>query len=572
MARLPPELRYAGVHIAAEELGYDRALTEDEIVGILERLSAYDCMGIVGRLSAAISATPRSWNPRFQRRLVDWLAGFDKELQGRLQKAVGRGVVAVFEQQLIHLARLIILHASPRAPDGFNSGGQREFLSCLFSVPDLFQDDDVDLRDPDQKLSWALRHCGLSHEERLTLWSTYFEVMCRIWPSLPDDDMPDADAAFERYTGLSIEKFLTCGFAFAAAFGASTDNVPPRDYVDPADYFSSTKLQAGDWRPFLDVCSASLKELRESLREEDAKWGRTTFGALAFEKKPLLQGPGDSYYLVNFGSLDRRVTHGILHLLAERSVEDGHDREHFTSPFGAAFQQWAEACVKRTLPHFDPPPSLFADEPYGTPREPKRTSDVVLRYPRALVVAEVVAGPLQARTVTRGDLEAFDRDIAKLVEKKARQLDKRIRDILDGRTEEIGLTADDISGIWPVIITATRFPHRPEIGSAIRARLKRKGLLQGRQMRPLAIISAEELAAAEGAMEAGASLLELLSGWKRTAATGDHSFKNFLIDREPGKGQPPAEHHKKMFGEACAVINTRVFGKPSLEDIAHAGG
>jgi hypothetical protein len=178
------------------------------------------------------------------------------------------------------------------------------------------------------------------------------------------------------------------------------------------------------------------------------------------------------------------------------------------------------------------------------------------------VVAEVVAGPLQARTVTRGHLDAFDRDVTKLIEKKADQLTKRIADILNGETTEIGLDATGVRTIWPVIITATPFPHRPEIGRVVRARLKKKNLLRERRMRPISIISAEELAAAEGAMETGTSLLELLRGWKSTAATGDHTFKNFLIDREPDQRRAPASHHQQTYEEASNEMVARVLREP----------
>lgn len=566
VARLPPELLYSGIYVTADVLGYDRSLDEAEVASILGNLSAYDCMGMVGRLSAAIYVQRGSFQRDFQLRLVDWLTGFDPDLRGRLRAAVVRDrAVAVFEQQLVHLARLVAAHASPRASDEFGNGSlQRDFLSCLFSVPDLLEQPEVDLRDHDQRLSWALRHCGIGQrEDRLTLWSAYYEVFRKIWPTLEQPGVPDADAAFERYTGMSIQDFMTVGFAFAAGLGATNNRIGTHEYVQPADYFSTTELDEAVWGEFLKTSATSLGDFRDRLRSEDERWGKARFGSLEIEKTPLLLGPDGRCYLISMGALERRVTHGILHLLAEGSMEEGHDREHFTSPFGAAFQHWAEACVTRSLKAAKKPPTLFADVPYGPKRAPRRTSDIVLRYPKQLVVTEVVAGPLQARTVTRGDLEAFDRDVTKLIEKKATQLTNRIADILSGETAGIGLDAEGVGWIWPVIITATPFPHRPEIGQVIRNRLKKRGLLTDPRVKVLSIISAEELAAAEGAMETGTSLLELLQGWKRSPASGDHSFKNFLIDREPDRRRPPARHHKQTYEEASNLMVARVLrGSP----------
>jgi hypothetical protein len=174
----------------------------------------------------------------------------------------------------------------------------------------------------------------------------------------------------------------------------------------------------------------------------------------------------------------------------------------------------------------------------------------VLRYSRRIVAVEIVSGPMQARTLTHGDLVAFEADLIKLIDKKAKQLTKRIAEILAGDVVEIGLDAIDVETVWPVIITATSFPMRPEIGRAIRARLKGKGFLQGGKFRTVSIITAEELAACEGAMAEGISFVRLLAEWKQHARTGDHAFKNFLVFRERDQRRPPAEHHRDTYTEA----------------------
>ena len=563
MAQLPPDLRHAGIYVTPRQLGYDRSLTEAEVLERLGRLSVYDCMGMVGRLSAAIHVDPQWMKPASQLRLVDWLAKQrDPDLHMRLQRVVRRGLVAVCEQQLVHLARLAIVHADPRPPEGFDSARAQAFLDCLFrGIPDLLQASDVDLRDPRQRLSWTLRQCGISQShERLPLWSTYFEVFRRIWPELSEPHVPDADEAFARYAGLSIEQFMTTGFVLAAGYGGETvGSGSPSPSIRPDEFLSSPFLEDGSWQAFLRVAAAPLDNLRERILDEEQRWGATTYGALAFEKTPLLRGPNDECYLIDAAALDRRSTYGILHLLAEGSASEGRDREHFTAPFGAAFQAWVEACLRRGLSHASEPPLMIVDEDYGTKRLPRRTPDVVLRYPRALVLIEVVAGPLQAQTVTRGDLDAFDRDFKKLVWKKADQLSRRGTEILNGDALRIGLDPEGIGAVRPVIVTATPFPHRPEIGREVRRRLKQEGVFKDRRFRPIAIISAEELAAAEGAMEEGSSFLDLLRGWKSTAAVGDHSFKNFLIDREADKRRKPGQYHIEMFDEACDAMIGHAF-------------
>ncbi len=304
---------------------------------------------------------------------------------------------------------------------------------------------------------------------------------------LAEDGLPDADAAFERFTGLSIRKFMAVGMAFSFGFAAAHEAPVGRAWLDIDSYFSQTKLTANDIQAFLKVSGTTLDQLRDNLAWEEGEFGTTTFGALAYERTPLLVGPDGRVYVISLESLERRVTEGILHILAEGAEEEGGKREDYTSPFGNVFQQWAAACFERANAGFKNSPRLFVDVSYGPKRQRKDTPDVVLRYPRTMVAAETVSGPMQVRTLTHGDLSAFEADLIKLIDKKAEQLTKRIAEILAGEAAEIGLDADEVGMVWPVIITATSFPMRPEIGPVIRARLKHKNFLQDRKIRPVSI-------------------------------------------------------------------------------------
>lgn len=568
MALLPPELEHAGVYATSNEFGLQGQRTEKELAKILSGLSAYDCMGMIGRLSAWYYSTPRAPLPEAQAAVAQWLAGWEPEWRKRVNSALQRGAIVVFPQQLAHLARLVARHADPRPPEEFgDQQAQSDFLTCLFGVADLFFDADVDLRDRDDRLSWALRHTGVGQRrESLTLWSTYYEVFCRVWPALAEDGLPDVDAAFERFTHLSIRKFMAVGMAFTFSFAAAHEGPVGRAWLDVDSYFSQTKLPAEDVQTFLDVSGTTLDQLRDNLVWEEENFGRTTFGALAYDRTPLLLGPQGRVYLISLESLERRVTEGILHILAEGAEGEGGKREQYTSPFGKAFQDWTAAAFERVTASFENPPKLFVDASYGPKRGRKSTPDVVLRYPRKIVAVEIVSGAMQARTLTHGDLSAFEADLRKLIDKKAEQLTKRIAEILTGDAAGIGLDADDVRTVWPVIITATTFPMRPEIGPVIRARLKKKGFLQGRKIRPVSIITAEELAASEGSMADGTPFVELLAEWKQNARTGDHPFKNFLIFRERDQRRPPAQHHRDVYAEASRDLIGLVLDRDAAAD------
>ena len=208
-------------------------------------------------------------------------------------------------------------------------------------------------------------------------------------------------------------------------------------------------------------------------------------------------------------------------------------------------------------------PQFFNDVRYGTKKKPRDTPDVVMRYERQLVAVEVVAGVLRVRTWTHGDVDSFAADLEKLVYKKAQQLSRRIADMKDGECKKVGLDLEGVQTVWPVIVTATPFPIRPEIMQRIRRELKRRGLLRGSRgirVGPISILSAEELAGAEAhCATTGDSFLKLLTSWKSHRRTGDYYLSNFIFDG--GAVDRAAKHHEEMFAEATRSMFKQIFGK-----------
>jgi hypothetical protein len=533
---------------------------ESEVLDALSRISVYDCVWIVGQLSAYLVLTDGPSSQATQQKLIDYVAADAPDLRRRLHACLRRGQVAIFEQQLYHLNRLALLHADLRPADAFAEGRlASDFLLALFGVTDQFDNDLGSGPIKENILRFELRQTAMGHvEDRMTQWSFYYEMFDRIWPNL--GKAPDADDAFHRYTQLTINEYLALGFAFSAGFQQDRSGWPLAQF-DPKRWFESLTLDESKWRSFLARSGISAESLRDQLLVEREELGATTSLSLAIEKKPILEGPDGKLYVVNFAALERRATHGIFHTLAEEAELEGLDRETFSSPFGAAFQGWAEGSVNRMEGNGEEP-AIFADVRYGPKKERRDTPDVVLRYERQIVAMEVVAGALQIKTSTHGDLTTFEQDLEKIVYKKARQLTKRIADIRDGVTAEVGLTAEGVTRYWPVIVTAAPFPIRSEIMKKIRQGLKDRDLLQGRDTGPISIISAEDLAGLEAHIAAGEdSILQVISGWKSHRRTGDFPLKNYLWQRQgPVK---PAVHHVQMFDAATNEMLKFLFGGDS---------
>jgi hypothetical protein len=564
-------LKHVGAYFTYTELtqalGRPQTMTEEALVTRLRRLSAADCMLSLGFIASTMYTAPEPYfRPDVQRELIGHVVGTDSDVGQVLLEAIGqdRPTTIFCEQQVVHLARLVALHADDRGPDDF---GDRvlydDWATCIFGVTDLL-DLNLVIEDPRDRLSWELRQCGLNHhDDRLPTVGLHHEIYRVILP----EELPGAaekiEEAFRAYTGISLADFFVVGTAAEARFMNS-----PGAILDPADYFESTLISLEVWRPFFETLGRGLAGLRAELEAEDERYGATTYGSVAIERFPLFEGEPGKYCLISPWALARRVTEGIFHLLAEAAEREKLDRSTYTGEFGIPFQHSVERTLRRGNAATSTSVPVAADVLYGSSRSSmRRSSDVILGFDRFPMFVEVVSGPIRVGTFTRGNLDDFEADVNRLIISKAGQLDKSIHDFLDGKLILDEIDPATASRIWPVIVTSHAFPVRDEIDTAISERLAVAGYLQDERIAPLAVISAEELFFCEGFMERGETLLGLISGWKNDPQSAPHSFKNFLIEHGDGRA-PGGEHFERRFAEAAGERAKRIFGKEeSVDDI-----
>lgn len=570
-------LKHIGAYLTYTELtqslGRPHTMTEEALIARLRQLSAADCMASLGFIAAKMYTASEPYFRRdVQRELIDHVVGMDSDVGQALLEAIeqDRPTTIFCEQQIVHLARLVALHADSRGPDEFvDRALYEEWVTCIFGVTDLL-DLGLVIEDPRDRLSWELRQCGLNHhDDRLPTVGLHHEVYRVLLPEKYPEAAKRVEDAFRAYTGISIADFFVLGTAAEARFMNN-----PGAILDPAEYFNSTLITTEVWRPFLEAIGTDLAGLRTELEAEAERYGATTYGSVAIERFPLFEGEPGKYCLISPWALARRVTEGVFHLLAEAANHEGLDRSAYTSEFGIPFQHSVEGTLRRGNSATGAPVPVAADVEYGSSRSSmRRSSDVILGFDRFPMFIEVVSGPIRVGTFTRGDLGDFEGDVQRLVIGKAGQLDRSIHDFLDGKLTLDGIDPATASRIWPVIVTSHAFPLRDQIDIAITERLASAGHLQDDRIAPLAVISAEELFFCEGFMERGETLLGLISGWKHDPESAPQSFKNYLI--EHGEGQAPGgDHFERRFAEATAERAKRIFGKDESVDeiLAHLRG
>ena len=562
---------HVGTYISYSDLtDGTRRMDEAGVVERLKLLSVQDCLAALAHIGTRLF-TGRSSRSTVERRLIQERVG--GELGARILAMLDQRErsTAFCEQQLVHLARLAVLHADRRPHDDFSGGAlYAEWITCLFGVTDLL-DAHLEIESRDQRIGWEIRQHQLNqHDDSVPTIALHHELYRVLWPQLADRPAIEAEAAFRRHTGISIGDYFAIGGTVLAQLvnrGREEDSFPG---VCPETFYSEVSIDKAEWRPFFELNARSVDDLGAALEAEEAAYGPTTYGSLTFERTPLAHLGVDGYVPLSMYAFQRRITEGVIHILAEAAEQEGRSRRYYASVFGGVFQQSVEETFRRGMAIASADVQITADVEYGDRRNRRRSSDVILGYERDPLFVEVVSGPLRAATSTRGDLSTLDGDLDRLVVGKAKQLDTSITDFFDGQLEVRGVDPTLVRRAWPVIVTSHSLPRTPTLLEEIEERIRQAGWLCDERVASLTIISAEELFFCEGFMERGSSFIGLLRGWKSgPAALGP--FQNYLVELGGGKA-PGSTHFERRFAEANADYMTRLLGKAVTGDdvLAHA--
>ena len=567
-ARHPAE-RYVRTFLTWEEIGGE-PFTEQRVVDLLATMSVYDCLQALGRLSCMVQANP-VFRLATQQRVMQRL-GWPAEVRDAVEKLMGaEGELRplFFPQQIVQLARLAVRHADPRPPDDFAEGAlANDFVRCVLGVNDTLEEPGLDPDDPTTTVPWIVRQAAINgrHSSPL-LWTRYFDVLVRIWDEVATPEAFDAAAAFRRYTQLSMSEWLAVGFGVYTRFlhygkGTSEDFA-----LQPEQWFARSRLQEEQWRPWLAHNAASVDELRDALREEEHRYGPTQYRCQTFESRPLLWMPDGSVVPIALDSLERRATEGMFYELADGAQAEGRQREHFTSPFGAVFEEFVCRAWERILPAVGVT-RVHRARPYEALRDGRRatvdSTDAILDAGSSVVFCEVVARRPRVATLTRGTWESFQQDLETGVLKKTRQLDLNIADYRRGALELDGLRFEGGQSIWPMLVMVEGFPTMPPVPGVIAAAITERGLLAN--LPPLAILSAEDLGHLEALVEAGFSVAEVLRLWKGDPEMAVIPFQNFVdsTDDPRRRDAQQARFYTTAWNELTDSMLKELFGQDSM--------
>lgn len=180
---------------------------------------------------------------------------------------------------------------------------------------------------------------------------------------------------------------------------------------------------------------------------------------------------------------------------------------------------------------------IHGDTAYRIKKQEYRSADIVVNYGDRLVMIEVtLMRPRLEQTQIRGLQEAFETDVEHIVVDNARQLDRNLRAMMDGRYVLRGIDPKLVRRIFPVIVTLGHMPEGDLTWEVYEQALKRRHLLQSTILRKdvarLQLLTAEDIEILRDLIHEGTALADLLER-KSVEPFLNIPFKNFLLSVMP---------------------------------------
>jgi len=391
----------------------------------------------------------------------------------------------------------------------------------------------------------------------------------RLWHDLPgqlagEPGAVDVEGVFEQITGVTLDDLLLVGIP--ATVVAERGQVRfERGY-----FYNDFPLPKAKIDAVFELLATDKATMRTLVRQESRASG-FDWSYTAFRRFPMLHADNGDIILLSPVFLQERLTGGAAYwTLHDHFLDQGTALvDRFRSFHGRIVECYARESVERMVPELPGGARrVWYEEDMQQAWSPKRSKvsvcDIAIDYGWAWVCIEVVSGRLTQKSLVGGTAADFDQDVAKLVEKKIKQLDATIRHLDRDEEKLTGRPRAQGRRIYPVILVAHGFPVNPITMTEIHERTAREGLLQGAHVGRLEIIDLDELEQIEALHESGGPSLATLLADKQTANLYRAALNQYLyferrvpLTRPDRQGRLGREVLDKLAARYKASANAR---------------
>jgi hypothetical protein len=439
----------------------------------------------------------------------------------RYERALERypGAIVMSQQQIFIAQRLLVDHARDASVDSIEiTNAEAVSLSTLLvhsldlidaSHPRLLQGE-VGIM---ELIAYIVQ--AAAYDSRRALVNEYgrsYDVFFTRARELIDERVPLDQWALED-VGLSLEEQLSGGFGYHAMStlpDSKTGRVPAQ--IQPTVLVDSAIASIED--RVVSAISAPRAWFRERFARGDQSVRDVVWEIAPFSRRPFIQLESGNLALTSPTALVEWLTFGMYDRLRESAKERRTLTKKFDtlSLFGATYGDLTEDYCLAVCKSVHPQGRVYGDQPYGKGGG-KRTPDIAIISGSDLILIEVRSGYLSPWLRTSGDRREFEDQLDKLVFKKLAQLGRAIADLKSGVAVVGDVDIEDVTRIWPVLITASMLLSEP-LWQVIEASLPAP--LQEPDVQPLVVGDIEDLELMMGLVEKGHDLIEILAARAET--------------------------------------------------------
>ncbi len=482
--------------------------------------------------------------------------------------------VVFFPQQVLFTMKLAILHA----PDRDDPRGDAEFrdpvVELLLMASDFLEriefSDDPGMAEQTLVASMVRNYLLNMNEQvrylipRASLFylTLPFEAELR-----HDPDFLDLPATFLAATGFNLTDYLAFGFVIFAWWSSQSylrgtyDGI--HDGINPDTFFAESTMNPAHAERLLRSFTYDYEAAKTAIAARPGNPAHHSYDFRPFLERPLYQAHDKLIVPFHLGYLEARFTNGMFWTISDYLA--GAAREQFRRFFGKIFETYVHRTFARAIPDTAPlVRRVFRDFTYPTPKGERKTSDVVLLYPKTAIFLDTTATRIRFEaTAVSENITAFDKDIEQIILSNARQLTDRIRDFRAGYYKFGGVSHKEIVRIFPVIVTIHSIPESTPIWDRIRRMLADRRLLTDERVEPLQLIDVEEIEVLEALLAQGVSFLDILEARAADPERRNIGLKNFLIAKYSREGN---EFLHKELDKIGAHAKGLFFGRGSPQE------
>lgn len=541
----PAPIDAMSVFLTAKEV-LQRPITAEDVMKALRSNTTADLLFTAAYWLAPLEANGTSDNDLQLRAASMFFQDTpDAPVLTRVRNLIGNGYRLLAPQVLMAVMKAALL-VSPRGPLSEEIRGFAPLVTAMLGMAQTLgagTDDGPKWGGFPERLSLELvrnQYFNVDHNVG-SLLARYQ----RLWHEIPAGLAKERGAinfvdTFKQVTGVRLDDlWLTA----TPLVGAATEG----RIRFLADYLAQIPLPPATREGALRLLAIDVDEMR-ALVDAETKASGFDWAYTSFRHYPLVRLEDGSLLLLSLKFLQERTLGGAAYWELDR---------HYAAQGEAAFQRFrkfyakvVEQYVRESLQHIVPQARagarrLFDEQDqwkaWGTKKAKPKACDFLIDYGTAWVAIEVVSGRLTQESISGGTSSDFNRDVRKLVEEKALQLDSTIRNLDRNEKALTGRPRTSGRKIYPIVLVAHGFPVNPTTMTIIHERINDVGLLKGRNVAKLEIIDLDNLEQIEAFLEdGGLSFPELLAdkqsaNLRLTAFDQYLSFERGVLLRRPSR-------------------------------------